>query len=411
MENGYAAKISRPTLERLIHPCGSEDFFRDYWEKEPLVVARAAADYYDSILTRSDVDELLSTSSMNSPEIRVVKDGSSLSISELARVNLATNAFLHEALVEQYRSGATIVINSANERWPPLGSLCVSLGREFSGAFQANVYITPRNAQGFAAHYDTHDVIVLQIAGSKAWKLYDDQVSILPLRDDEHMPCSVTPQDPHRRIDLYAGDCAYIPRGWVHEAASQESGSIHVTLGIHTLQWADVILGATTAAFRKYRGFRESVPPGFVADPNVRAMATDQLLELAELLSSRIHDGAVLMEDAALAADRGGQRVARGRLNDLEHEHEITTTTCIRRRQEIQYETGVTEDSALLSFNGKVLAMPLRVARDLAFIVEADEFTPMGLPGGLDDLGRVTLVRRLVQEGFLELSRPLDGRQ
>ena len=34
---------------------------------------------------------------------------------------------------------------------------------------QINAYITPPENQGFAAHYDTHDVFVLQVSGSKRW--------------------------------------------------------------------------------------------------------------------------------------------------------------------------------------------------------------------------------------------------
>ena len=37
---------------------------------------------------------------------------------------------------------------------------------------QINAYITPPENQGFAAHYDTHDVFVLQVAGSKRWTIH-----------------------------------------------------------------------------------------------------------------------------------------------------------------------------------------------------------------------------------------------
>ena len=50
---------------------------------------------------------------------------------------------------------------------------CVrSLEREFSTRFQANIYLTPGNAQGFHPHYDSHDVFVVQLQGTKRWRVW-----------------------------------------------------------------------------------------------------------------------------------------------------------------------------------------------------------------------------------------------
>ena len=38
---------------------------------------------------------------------------------------------------------------------------------------QANAYFTPRDSQGLAVHHDTHDVFVLQLAGTKAWTIHE----------------------------------------------------------------------------------------------------------------------------------------------------------------------------------------------------------------------------------------------
>ena len=37
-------------LGRLVAPIGAETFFRDYWEKQPLVVPRGEPDYYAGLL-------------------------------------------------------------------------------------------------------------------------------------------------------------------------------------------------------------------------------------------------------------------------------------------------------------------------------------------------------------------------
>jgi len=37
----------------------------------------------------------------------------------------------------------------------------------------SNAYLTPAGSQGFAPHYDDVEAFVLQLEGSKDWKLYD----------------------------------------------------------------------------------------------------------------------------------------------------------------------------------------------------------------------------------------------
>jgi hypothetical protein len=62
-------------------------------------------------------------------------------------------------------------------------------------------------------------------------------------------------------------------------------------------------------------------------------------------------------------------------------------------------------EGTALTFEGRTLRFPARLARELEFLVSADgPFTAADLPGALDDAGRLVLVRRLVREGFLRRS-------
>lgn len=396
---------SFPTLTRLLKPTTAPGFLENFWERKPLAIHRGDATYFASLLTRNDVDRLIAESGIRSPEIRIVKDGQTIPLASLHMSDFTTNALLHEALIERYRDGATVVLNFLNERWPPLSTLCEDLSRELSAAsLQANIYITPRNSQGFAAHYDTHDVFVIQVAGSKAWRVYDQPGAALPLEGSHDVQVHVTAAEPHSDFILEAGDCAYIPRGWVHEAASQDNSSIHVTLGIHTVKWTDVFTKGLESLFEDER-FRQSLTPGFVTDPAVRRRQVERLDELLDAFALSWEDRDSMVEEAAIIADRGGQRRSPGRLLDVDDEIFVSMQTPIRRRPEIVYNTDVDDETAVLAFNGKVIFIPLRAVRELDFILRTDVFTPRDLPGELDNAGRVTLVRRLVLEGFLEVMR------
>ena len=80
--------------------------------------------------------------------------------------------------------------------WPP----CRVLGSRA----QTNIYLTPPDAQGFAARWDTHDVFVLQVAGRKQWTVYDAKVT-LPLKGQAFDPERDAPGPATDQFDLGAG--------------------------------------------------------------------------------------------------------------------------------------------------------------------------------------------------------------
>ena len=58
-----------------------------------------------------------------------------------------------------------------------------------------------------------------------------------------------------------------------------------------------------------------------------------------------------------------------------------------------------------LIFEGREVTFPAHARDEVAAIAAADgTFTAGELPGSLDDVGRLVLVRRLVREGLLRIS-------
>ncbi len=90
-----------------------------------------------------------------------------------------------------------------------------------------------------------------------------------------------------------------------------------------------------------------------------------------------------------------------GQLSELRALDELTAETRLERRDTVIADL----DETTLSFEGRDLEFPARLADELAFLVETTEpFTAAELPGALDEAGRLVLVRRLVREGFLRRS-------
>jgi len=163
---------------KLIHPCTVEAFFQDHYEKAFLLNTREEADYYQEILTETDLDLFFAQQDLNPASIKLVKDGVSIPV-ELWTKTIERSAgplktfICQEQLFRHYYEGATIVINAAEKMIPGITKACSEIEKETRLLFQSNLYITPPNSQGFSMHYDDHDIFSLQIKGTKKWKMYD----------------------------------------------------------------------------------------------------------------------------------------------------------------------------------------------------------------------------------------------
>ncbi|WP_236655794.1 cupin domain-containing protein [Streptacidiphilus jiangxiensis] len=386
----------------MLRPLDPASFKREYWERKPLVVHREDPDYYADPLTLHDVDRILSTSSIRSSDLRLVVSGREIPLAEMVASGPGGQANALEVLYEQYRQGSTVVFKFLHERWEPLGALVRALSEEFSAAMQANAYLTPAGQQGLHTHYDTHDVFVLQIWGSKHWRLYDSPTR-LPLTSQPYVRPQGGPGEPVQEFDLRAGDLMYMPRGTVHDATSNGEASLHLTVGVLPVLYATLLREALDQVLESDPRYREALPPGFVGDEALRQEARRTL----DALLRSVPDAAApegLIDRAVSRALVGRQPVLRGHLVDLERLSSLETGTRVRRRSDLLWQ--LTEDSAgvRLEFHGKVLRFPAKVAEDVRFAVSGEgSFTPASLPGRLDDEGRLVLVRRLLREGLLTL--------
>jgi ribosomal protein L16 Arg81 hydroxylase len=390
-------------LARLLDPVDVGLFHTEYWEKRPLFIKRDEPLYYRELLSLDGADEIISTSDLRSGQIRIVRDGRESPLDSL--MSSAPTALGLEQLYAQYRGGSTIVLQCIQERWKPLSKLCLTLSTQLSAGAQVNAYLTPRNARGLGTHYDTHDVLVLQVHGSKHWRLFESP-ELLPLpgqlyQSDKHGAAKLS-----QELDLHPGDLLYVPRGVIHEAVSKDSTSLHLTVGILPITWAEVILAAVESVIERDYRFRESLPPGFATDEAVCEKTQTQAAELLNLLLRREISPQGVVADAVERAWQARKPILEGHLLDLEAEPAVSLSTVVRRR-EIQWRLSAEGDELRLRFHGKELRLPSYMESDLRFIgTTHGSFTAASLPGQLDEEGRLVLIRRLLHEGFLTLSPP-----
>jgi ribosomal protein L16 Arg81 hydroxylase len=263
---GDSPRWEEDALGFLTAPVTPEAFLESYYEQKPLINIRNEPDRYADLLTLDIVDHFINSADLREGLVDLTNNRNRIErndyIDEDGRISRAIVA-------EEYLNGATIVLPQLHDSIFGLGEFCRALEEVLTCHMQTNIYLTPQVTeegtanQGFPPHYDNHDVFVMQISGSKAWRVYGTAVAT-PFRGERfelgrHEAGEVT-----QEFTLNAGDCLYLPRGIMHDAENVgEEPSLHITVGMITKTWADLMLEAVSELALSSPDFRRSLPAGF----------------------------------------------------------------------------------------------------------------------------------------------------
>jgi ribosomal protein L16 Arg81 hydroxylase len=388
----------------LIDPVEAGSFYTEHFEQRPLHVARRRADYFRGLATLEDIDRIVTTLEVRPPDIRLVNAEREIEPGEYVGDDGLVDP---AALFGLHVDGATIILNRLHALHPPLGDLCAALEAEFCAPFQTNVYVTPPGAQGFRAHFDTHDVFVAQVHGAKRWRVFGTPIE-LPLAGQAEDVDTAALGAPDAHFELEAGDTLYLPRGFVHDAVAADDTSVHVTVGILSYTWSDLMFEALASVVLSDAAFRRALPPGFARPDFDPAGARERFAELQAACARQADFDAVwqMMVHAFVATRRprlAGQFAQARGLRRIEPDSRVAWRTGLVHAIERD------EDRVRLCCDGKEMSFPGEYESVLRALLARLAFRVREVPGGLDDADRLVLVRRLVREGLLRAAQDEQG--
>ena len=320
-----APASGRPALRRCV--AGDPDAFAaDSWGRRAVlsraddlakgVDGDAASPHpgFDDLFSLEAVDELLSRRGLRTPFIRVAKQGvvtDSSSFTGGAGVGAEVGDQVRDDRVATlFADGHTVVLQGVHRTWGPVTDLATGLGADLGHPVQVNAYVTPPSSQGFSAHYDVHDVFVLQIAGSKRWHVHApvhaDPLRGQPWTDHTDAVRARAEEEPLLDEVLHPGDALYLPRGYLHSATALGGVSAHLTVGVHVVT-RYALLEALVESLADDPELRRTLPLGVdVADPEQIAGHLD---EVAARMAARLRAAA---DEPERVADRVRRRVWSG---------------------------------------------------------------------------------------------------
>lgn len=385
-------------LEQVISPISPKVFFKTYWEKKPLVINRRNPNYYKELLTLEDIDQVITSLNLPFPEIELTNAKEQISRNQYTRGN---NRIDVARLYELFADGATVILPHLHRRLPGLAAFCRGMEHDFSMPYQTNIYLTPQNAQGFRTHYDTHDVFVLQISGTKSWRIYNTPVA-LPHRGQRFIAENTPKGEVTQTFKLKPGDMVYIPRGVMHDADAekQKGTSLHITVGALAYTWTDLMLEAMSTVSLKNPEFRRSLPVGYAKPGYRRTKAKEEFKTLARKFA-RSADFEEALDQFADRITAGHQPLLSGQMAQVEQLDALSAKSLVQPRPALIYNFLREKGQFIVSISGKEIAFPGFTASAVRYALTSKRYRIGDLPGDLDNEGKVTLVTRLIREGLV----------
>ncbi|SEH01158.1 Cupin superfamily protein [Nonomuraea solani] len=244
------------------------------------------------VVSLDDVDRVITGSGLRAPGLRVVKDGTVLPPERYVSPSTYGYAGLGDVVdpgkvTALFRDGATIVLGTVDALMPRLHELCKTIEMELGHPVDANIYVAPPGAQAFQVHCDAQDILVVQAHGGKRWTLFDH------LEPDPAGGRMLPGLDaPATDYTLREGDVLYVPRGMPHLVRTESSASVHVSISVNTLTWADLLTALTSQLLRS-GAYARPLPMGKdvagQVGPLLKRYADDFAAALADPGHDRLH--------------------------------------------------------------------------------------------------------------------------
>ncbi|MEE8379951.1 MAG: cupin domain-containing protein, partial [Gammaproteobacteria bacterium] len=261
--------------------CGltSEIFLADYWQKKPLLIRNAIADFKSPI----DPDELAGLACEDEVESRLIleRDGPH-------PWALEHGPFAEERFTELLESHWTLLVQECNKYVPELADLMDRF--DFIPSWRVDdVMVSYAPDQGTVGpHTDQYDVFLLQGLGKRRW-----QISAAPVDEKNRLP----DLDLNIMRDFQAteewilepGDMLYLPPGLAHHGVAM-GDCMTLSIGFRAPAHADILTGFTDSVASKLGDSLRYSDPDLSLQQHSGEISSESLLKVREIIRSTTSD-------------------------------------------------------------------------------------------------------------------------
>jgi len=393
-------------LTDLLHPTSIQDFLASVWERKPLF-APGRAERFCSLFDPEEVESAI----RSAPDIGDARGAYCVrsdrsGTSEFPIHDEIAGRRSSTAALQGLHQGYTVVVSHVAHFHAKVSQLCSAVESKLQHPVGCNLYLTPSKARGFDPHFDLHDTFFMQIHGSKRWSLWRP-TETLPDHYSELTNAAMPQGPPDLNITLTDGDVLYLPRGWIHTGVATDEMSLHLTLGVTTTSWADLLVEQVRTWARSNVQLRGSLPLAPDLDPNCRDISGSFL----EMMDRFLHqpDTGTMAEEAlqSLLVRRVEHHLPdlSPRLRRIAETDSWSLSTVVERRPGLAPAVEVTAvGTCRIVFLGSHVVGPREAEEAFRFIANHCQFEVSQLPA-LPDSAQLDLVKQLAVEGLLNVVR------
>lgn len=164
--------------------------------------------------------------------------------------------------------GLSVKVKTLDESFPDLSAFVEDVERVVGRRSGILAFLSGPGALGWGAHFAYHDLLVVQLAGTKAWTTYEpiEANALSP-----HTPYRVSEDQDWEGL-LRPGDVMHLPRGWGHQVVGTDEFSVHMTLSLGARPAAQVLQAAAGGSVSS-PALRADLAAGAVPDPELLGAA------------------------------------------------------------------------------------------------------------------------------------------
>jgi mannose-6-phosphate isomerase-like protein (cupin superfamily) len=377
----------------------TKTFLDESFNKRARYIPGAMAGHLQELPGVAMLDDLLALETVPPSYLRVTKDGQGVSRHAYTRVvgrgTALTEVTVPEKVYELFRLGGTLTWNSLEHVLPVVRQLLRPFAQTLACDTDAVLFVTPAGHEGFKPHYDSTDSFVLQVEGSKRWRVWETpEFRVGDWGGDAS-------GEPEMVVTLHPGDVLYVPHGTPHEAAAEGSISVHISIGVEPRRWRDLIRAVVEAIITDDE-FHEFPVLAREHDRAASARLAGMLSQVRERLAD-VNPEAEIRRLAEIGRMSGLPTKTREILR-LSSADAIAGGSLLRRSAMPVELTGTSDAKTTVAVNGHKAALPEPLAAAVlalepGALVTADTFYP-----GVSGMRSVLAAQRLTRLGVLEVA-------
>jgi bifunctional lysine-specific demethylase and histidyl-hydroxylase MINA len=289
-------------------------------------------------------------------------------------------------------------------RFPELRPLSPQLDR-LARAFEILLH-QPVTASAFwsrsgmraPVHYDDHDLIVVQLRGSKRWYVSKKPSELF--NTWQQFPSDVLDLGPAETMDVRSGDFVYLPRGTLHTVDS-DTDSLHLSIGFTPLTMRECVLAALDhlsdldQTLRRTVGGRLAFQLRGTGAESLNAAALDGVTRLLHACRTPGFVGEALQRRSSRVVETLASLPAPMPAPAIE-----MSTVLVQTEMAFCHLTS-SAGRIYFSYPGGHLWIHIGAQESLLYMVNTPRFRVRDIPGAIADDVRLSLATRLVALGFL----------